>query len=748
MIYCIPKDKIAKMKSVIAKVAEKNQIGELVDMTTEKRVKLFEKVLTKDEASLLNKEFEKSVASKKLRALGNWVKNNLDEEYRKDEMKMLNKKFKNLDEVNAYIDSKIDLLAEQKAKIALTDKEVKKFTELGKDFYDRSKKIGDKIGDADYAEQNIEWGKSLTALQKYQEELMPRSWWQAVVQKLGRVNMLASIKTPFLNIESNTVNGIMEAVSRRLGNWTLTKSVDRKVAVDYMKFAKKMFKETGVDFTRMISVDDTVTGVGKIVGEKTSRIGVKALDTYADFIFNKTLTTPDVFFSSYAFTDSLSLLATKAAKGDKKLATKLFKEATNLNAEGQVRLLREQAIADARMATYTNDSYSSKISEGLRRVLNKAGGVGDLIMPFVKTVANVAELGADYTGLGFVKGAKPSFAVGKAFMKGQEIDRELMRSAFTNIARSGLGLTAGFAMASLFDVKDFVGVYDPERIKYDQLSNTAYNAILIETPVGKKWVNVDYLGPLANPFVAFMYSKKYGGTKGYISGMTAQYLNQLPFIEAKDIFDGIDTLTDPDQTNKIKKLGEDLKGKVGETISSRLVPGIMYDLARATDEVQRDTYQRKFVVDAPLGEMNFDKFINKIPFIREDLPTKHDALGRVMYESSPIESLMFGARVRNARMDGITEEIYRLRDAGQQPNIKDLRFMYSSKVDELKEKVGMDEFYKIARKYGEELAVKFENEMQSTAYKSASDEEKKDMLYDIGQKLYVKTLTSNGVKYR
>jgi hypothetical protein len=81
--------------------------------------------------------------------------------------------------------------------------------------------------------------------------------------------------------------------------------------------------------------------------------------------------------------------------------------------------------------------------------------------------------------------------------------------------------------------------------------------------------------------------------------------------------------------------------------------------------------------------------------------------------------------------------------------------MYSSKVDELKEKTG-DKFYDVARKYGEDLAVEFEKTMEDKKtlngvrlyYKKASDEEKKDMLYDVGQDLYVKTLKKNGVKYR
>jgi len=391
-IFCIPKQNIDKMKTVITRISEKDQMRTLVDMTSEKRTRLFKKVLTEEEAGLLNTEFEKAVASQKLRALGDWVKRNLDAKYREDETIFLAKNYKNLDEVNNFIESRVDLMAEQQAGVALTTNEVKKFTELGKNFFEASKEIGDNIGKPDFAEDNIKWGKAYKELADYRESLLPKSWWGGLVQKLGRANMLFSIKTPFLNIESNTINGITESVIRRFRNWQFTSIVEKGVAKDYMKFAHKMFKETGIDFTRMIDFNDTVVGIGKIAGETTQNIGIKGMDKYSDFVFNKLLTTPDVTFASFAFADSLSILATKTAKGDKKLATKLFKEATNINATGMAKMLREQAIADARLATYTNDTLSSQISEKLRQTLNKAGNIGDLIMPFVKTPANVAEL--------------------------------------------------------------------------------------------------------------------------------------------------------------------------------------------------------------------------------------------------------------------------------------------------------------------------------------------------------------------
>ena len=743
MAYCIPKEFVERLKTAVQGLSDDGQISALTGMKQGDRINFFKKTLSENDAIRLNNEFENAVGQKRLTALRDWVRNNLDIKYRKDETSFLMKRYKNLEEVDNFIDSRMELLAEQKLGIALTDDEVKQMTKLGEEFFEESKKLGDNLGKMGFEEENIKWGKKYKEISEYRDSLMPKSWWKALVNNLGRASMLASIKTPFLNIESNTINAVVEAITRRWSTGKAYSNISRDVPKEYARFARRMFKETGVDFTRMIDLDDTVTGFRKIVGEETSRLPFAWGRAYTDFIFNKTLSTPDVAFSAFAFSDSLALNASKAAKGDKELATKIFMEATNVNASGEAKVLRDIAIQDAKYATYTNESASSRISEGIRKVLNHVGGLGDVLMPFVKTPANVAELGLDYAGFGFVKGG---FGVSRSLIKTGKIDREAMRSAMRNIARSSVGMTAGYLMAQQFEPDHFIGVYDPARVKINQLANTAYNAILIKTPFGDRWVNVDYLGPLAAPFVSFLYQKKYGNVGGYISGATSAYLSQLPFVDAKSVFDGVDILSDPENTGQIKRLGENLKGKIGDTIASRLTPGIMYDIARATDEIQRDTRQSKFVVDTPLFDVNFDSFINKIPFLRMELPVKHDTLGRVMLESTPLESMMFGARVRNARTDAVTTEILRLRDTGNTPNIKDLRFSSSVKVAELKEKLGDEKFIDVAIKYGEDVADAYEREMKSARYKRMDDEEKEELLSKIGNDIYKRMLLRNGIK--
>ena len=742
--FCIPKIKIAKLKKIIKSLSEKNQLDTLANLSSAKRIKTFEKQLTKEEASLLNKEFEKAVASEKVNSLEKWVKDNLDERYRKGKEGLFKKDFKSIEEAETYIKAQSNLLAEKKLGVSLTNEEVAKFSKLGKELFASSGAL--EKGLLKDEKGMFRFGKALRELQVYTDKLKPVSKWQAYMQKIGRVNMLASIKTPFLNIESNTINGLTEAITRRLANWKLYSNVDKVASKKYMKLASKLYRETGLDLSRMITLDNPVTGVSKVMGEKSANTG-NFLDSYSDFIFDKTLTGPDVVFGNFAFTDANNIVSSRMAKGDKKLATKIFEDATLLSPKTeQGQIARLESISSARRATYTDDSWSSDFALGARKFLNTVPGLGDVTMPFVKTVANVAELGADYAGVGMVKGAKKGYHLGTSLMRGEKVAREEMVSAFSDIARAGLGMTTAYAIVSQIDPDDFVGAYDPARVGINQLSNTSYNAVNIETPFGKKWVSLDYLGPLAPAVVGMLYAKKYGEDEkskgvGYLGGVASQYLAQMP------MFDPISNLAGEyekfDMENKrgmVAVFGDNIKRSLADTVVSRTIPGFVYDWARATDEFQRDTRQGKINI---MG-VNIDKLAQKIPYLRENLPVKYDALGRLMYEEGS-EVFLFGARVRTNTENEVVAEINRLINKGEKPNVKDLRFNYSTNVAKLKEKLGKDKFYDVARTFGEDLGNAYEETIQKSSYKNANDEEKKKLLNASMEVKYKKLLKSNGI---
>lgn len=752
--FCIPKEKIADMKKAIKSLAKEDQFAKLFEMDDAAQVKFLEKTLTNKEAKLFKVEMDKAFNKKSMRALGDWVKKNLDEKYRSEEVDIGDKKFQNMDEAKAYIEQKAASFAEQKEGIPLTAKEVKKFTELGEKLYQKQSALGEDMGDlVNNYQKNLEFGKAYKEMQDFAGSLMPTGIWDQLVNKLGKAQMLYKPSTIMLNIGTNSILGGFEAIVKRGANTKMFTSVDKNLIRTYRKNNRKLFKETGVDFSRMISLDDTVVGTGKIVGEKIVRGGNKYINAYTDVIFNKGLSTPDVAFGTFAYADSAALYAAKVAKKNGLDPNEVFIDATRIGSKTEEGIaIRTAAVADARFATATNESWSATRMLELRKVLNNYGKFGDIEMPFVATVANFAELSLDVAGLGLIKAANTGRKMLAVKVRKGEIPRDAVRSAMTNLARAGVGSVFTLYLASLVDAEDFMGAYDPARSGIDQLSNSAENSVRINIMGKERWVSVDYLGPFAAQFVGIMYAKKYqkkneNPALGYVLGATSQYIAAMPGFDPLNTISNVREVMDAEQPMEELEYTKDKAIRsVQDTVVSRAVPGFMYDLARATDAYQRDTRQKVYSLKTPLYEFNFDNFVNKIPYLRKNLPVKYDSLGRLMHEQTPVESMLYGSRVKTATVTPAVDEIYRLRNADQEPTIKDLRFSRSSKVDELKEKTG-DKFYDVAREYGEGLGDAITKEIATESYKKLTDEEKKDRIYGVGQNLYEETLRKYGIKY-
>jgi hypothetical protein len=156
--------------------------------------------------------------------------------------------------------------------------------------------------------------------------------------------------------------------------------------------------DSGASGSRVL--DDVVTTQGKGAVRKVGRL-------VEDVVFKQLMGAPDTLFSSIHFADSANLHSLRIAKDNKEKGTKIMQDAMRLEpktAEGEI--VRAQAIMDAEVATWTNTSHASKITTGIRKLINEASGdlrLGDQFLPFIKTPANVIETGLDYAGMGIPK---------------------------------------------------------------------------------------------------------------------------------------------------------------------------------------------------------------------------------------------------------------------------------------------------------------------------------------------------------
>ena len=723
MTWCIPSQLATRLKEAFSK--GEITIEELYKVPTSKdRYEIFKKFTNKDIAPELTTKFEKAMVSSQNNALLKFLKSSTEitPKIEKDFTQKVNELQEILTDKNP---KQLEGLISSKLGLEITAEEFAAISKLVKNIEIAKEKRTENLSGISIEEATARGG-----LYKYLLSLNPESNLKIATSIWRRGLMLASLKTPLLNVESNTVAGVLNASSRRITNRMLA-GANKELIPQYVKEAVAIFDKSGIDITRTFGIAER-----KILGEAfTAAEGPgkfrKASQFVEDKVFKQLMATPDVAFSAVHFADTADITSTVIVKklglkgNEAKIkAREIMKDAMKLNPvtdEGQ--LVRATSIVEALYNTYQNDSNFSKISMAFRNVLNEASGdlmIGDQIIPFVKTPANVIDMGWDFAGMKLpVELGKLAIATPK-MIKG---DFKPIQKLIPPLVKTGFGLVAATAISGMLDPDDFVGAYDPQRVNIDQLKGTNYNAIKLRN----KWYSLVYLGPLAMPVAGIMYARKYGQkgnwTISYINGIMTQTTDLPGLIQMRNF---IDNVVKKKKSNEVKALlTEDLPISLMDYAASFVTPGLMLDTAKGLDKYERDTK----------GKTPFDTFVNrfesKIPILRGKLPIKRDILAQPIEGEGFISNILAGSRVKTYRGTTAVEELSRLADKGLVTSITDIRKSTGKTIAQFKEKIGDDKFNNEAfLYYGEQLKKNIEKAVSSEEYKQLSDEDKKSILDD------------------
>ncbi len=729
MVFCIPKPIAERLKQA-GKRGEIN-IQELYDMTSAERRSFFEFYTDLPTAKGINAGFERAMVSEHKNALKVWVKNTFNAKERRTS------KYKNLlDKINELSNDKLlnpedrdgfmqDLVAE-KLGATVTVEEATKINELSEVLQKEYAKGTDKYG---LLEEGY-W-KARLDMDKYLQKINPASRLKIATSTVGRAVMLASLKSPFLNITGNTIQGLEQAMERRVENTRFSGRVNKKVLKEYRKKVNRIFKVSGYDVSRMADLSTGRKTLGEDITHSQGKGAVRFIGRIAEnTVFKQLLGKPDVAFSAMAFSDSANLTATKIAqqeglKGEalKKRATELFKDGTNLSPTSiSGRVVRSQAMSDAMIATYTDDNYMSKANMSIRDAINTATGdlrVGDQIMPFVKTPASVVKITLDVSGLSAISGLKKLPEARKQLKEG---DGTLMRKVAREFSRVGFGMTIAFILAGFFDKDDFIGAY-PTSQKERELLRTK-NARANSLKIGDKWVSVEYFAFLGAPLIGLLYARKYKDNMAeamwnYVAGAFTQ-LQEIPAYDpVQDVLNFIRDIS-PEGKVDMEDLPEYVANGTIDYIRARTIPGLSYDLAKSFDAVEREVDYKN-----PL-----DKVKSTIPGLRNTLPEKIDIFGDVVKGEPLYSNILFGARVKSARDNQIVQELDRLSGTGNLPAITNPQ-RTSTRVKNYKNQVTPEKFKSVMDKFRSEYKSKFIKEIESRSYQKMTDEEKKKELDTI-----------------
>lgn len=645
---------------------------------------------------------------------------------------------KMLPEEKLALKSILENVVADKLGVSISKGEVAEITVKAKKIDEAQTKLGDDLGNPEKPKENLDFFKAKKEMDDYLLSKNPSNKLKVVTGTIGRGMMLASVKSPVLNIGSNIELAFTEALSRRIAGGQL-RGANNKLAVDFVKMANKIYQETGFDISRMTSLKDSGAGGARVLGEMTHSQGKgvirKAGRIVEDTVFKQLMGAPDVAFSSAHFADSVNLNARNIAKGNKAKATEIMTDAMRLEPktpEGEI--VRTQGILDAQKATWTDTTWASKVSENIRKVLNDVSGdirIGDYVLPFVKTPANVIATGMDYAGLGIPKALFKTF---KAFKTGELGNKQVLQGITRDLVRAGMGLTGAVVITSQLKDSDFVGAYDPARSQIEQLRGSNYNAIR----VGGKWISTDWLGPLSVPVTAMMYARKYGSTGGE---KTFQYGKGV--LDSVKKLPGISDAWDYVQSNAFKKNQslEELTGATTDYISSelysRLIPSFLSDLSKAIDPNVRESVK------------GFESIKSKIPGLSKTLPEKKNIFGETIKGEPAWSDILFGSRVKTDKEIPLITEISRLSETlDKGVSFTDWSKSSGKTLAQFKEKVGAIRYNEAKIKYGQELKKQLEMTIKNPAYKSLSDEDKLKVINSKDTDVMNSIFKQYGFKYK
>ena len=390
--------------------------------------------------------------------------------------------------------------------------------------------------------------------------------------------------------------------------------------------------------------------------------------------------------------------------------------------------LEKAALEDAARITFTKDN---KIASGVAKIkrVPVLGNITATYLPFVRTPLNLA--GYSLTNSFFALGNP---AILRAIAKGgAEADEAIGRI----LAGSGV-IAGGTILASQGVITGTTDGYKQDMVKTQGLGFQD-KAIRI----GDKTYSFNRFDPFATPigFGADIYeiyrrmgaikdTDKYADLEKYLStGVSMTIASAWANIADKAMLTGIAQLSkDIEQFAKAAEGGtntyEYALDKFSQQAARAVTPNVLRSYGRTSDPFIRDTYTALDVIK------------DAIPFLRRDLPIRHDMFGRLMYleqygdkglVSDILEVVGSITREYSIKDDPFAKELVKLEYAHSRPARKmSLQGFDGTRVELSLEQYAMLEGYTGAQfhQYGLEL-------IQTEAYKKALPYEKKKMISDV-----------------
>lgn len=559
----------------------------------------------------------------------------------------------------------------------------------------------------------------LAKIQKIMNDKLPPEK-GAKIKSWMRISMLFNPKTQVRNVAGNTlivpVNDVADVFAsladRAISKYTGKRTTGMTNIAAKLEGFKRGAIEATNDYrlginTKEIDGNRFEIGEGKSFSEKNA-IG-RALNR-TESMLNYVMDVGDRVFSQAAFENSI--------KNQMKLnnTTEVTQEMIDI------------ATQESLQRTWNdNNNYTKtvlKIRSALNDLVNIRGyGLGDVLIPFAKTPANLTKAIVDYSPAGLVNTLTSGIELKRSLKNGQ-YNAQMQHRFVQNLGKATAGTMLYVLAYALAKAKIITGKSDEDKDTANFLKNTL-GVSGYSIKIGDKTFTYDWAQPIAAPFsiMANIQDRKDKGV-ALLEGITGSLDTAGSILLEQSFLQSInDVLSDNDGI---------VSGLINEALElpARAVPTFSKQIADMVDGTQRQT----FVYDNPLKSA-LNNLIVKIPGASTTLAPAVDTMGREIQKyggkNNVFNVFLNPANVNTENISTAAQEIYDVYKATGDKTIMPRVAPYY--IDSKGNRVNLTpeqraEYQKVSGKIIEDSVDKM---LKNPKYVNATDTEKAAMINDI-----------------
>ena len=479
---------------------------------------------------------------------------------------------------------------------------------------DTMKKVGTM---EDGREKTVEIAK----IQKMLQNKLPPST-GAGIKSWMRISMLLNPKTQVRNVMGNAVispvNMFADAVSaiadKHIAKKTGIRTTGTTKVKQYIKGMKKGLFESYDDFRQKINTRDVngnrfEVGEGKSFNENHKGILSKTRNTISkglnatDRLLGFVLDAGDRGFYEASFTNSIN--------------NQLILNNTTEVTQDMIDIATQEALSRTWQDNNNYTKFVLDIRRGMNKVNVKGYGLGDILIPFAKTPANLTKAIIDYSPVGLTK---TLIADGKrlknSFSNGQ-YDSKLQHQFVQNLGKATAGTmlyVLGYALAKANITS---GANDEDK----DVSNFMKNTLGIQpysVKIGNHSFTYDWAQPVAAPFAIMADLKNNSNEKASLTEQIASVMDTGFNILLEQSF--MSSIQDVlgSYGSKAEAIGNQVLG-----LPARAVPTFLKQINDMIDGKTRMVYEKGKNIESGVNQVK-----TKTPGVSKSLPVKRDTLGR------------------------------------------------------------------------------------------------------------------------